>query len=337
MSNESSKYLISAIISTYNSERFIRGKIEDLLQQTIFDKLEIVIVNSGSQQNEEEIIKEYIEKYPNIKYIRTDERETIYKAWNRGIKISSGKFICNSNTDDRLRKDAYEILSSKLLENPEIALVYADQYITSEENITFECLEDKKIEKMPDFDFVLQLDRCIVFSQPMWRALLHFEDNIWFNENFEICGDHDFQLQLSLKYKMLHIPIVLGSFYLSKNKSNKSYQNIGLVKKERDMISYEYMERYLEKLSEDEKITTLNRFSFYTNIPIPLFLVIIKLRLLFFKKRHTYLLEFTYLFYSVVLEQLNRPLEAIKICEKFLLKRKSENISKQLNKMKNKI
>lgn len=134
MSNESSKYLISAIISTYNSERFIRGKIEDLLQQTIFDKLEIVIVNSGSQQNEEEIIKEYIEKYPNIKYIRTEERETIYKAWNRGIKISNGKYITNTNTDDRLKENALEILSTELEKYPNVGVVYADQYITTMQN-----------------------------------------------------------------------------------------------------------------------------------------------------------------------------------------------------------
>ena len=86
-------YLVSAIVSVYNCERFIRGCLEDLEQQTIADKLEIVVVNSGSQQNEEPIIKEFQTKYDNIVYIKTEERETIYKAWNRGIKTSSGKYI----------------------------------------------------------------------------------------------------------------------------------------------------------------------------------------------------------------------------------------------------
>ncbi|WP_407931600.1 glycosyltransferase, partial [Ignavibacterium album] len=44
--------LVSVIVSTYNSERFIRGKIEDLLNQSIFDKIEIIIINSGSLENE---------------------------------------------------------------------------------------------------------------------------------------------------------------------------------------------------------------------------------------------------------------------------------------------
>src|SRR3990167_2240646 len=90
-------YIVSAIVSVYNCERFIRGCLEDLEQQTIADKLEIVVVNSGSRQNEEPIIKEFQAKYDNIVYIKTEERETIYQAWNRGIKASSGKYITNAN------------------------------------------------------------------------------------------------------------------------------------------------------------------------------------------------------------------------------------------------
>jgi glycosyltransferase involved in cell wall biosynthesis len=332
--NIEKKYLVSAIISTYNSEQFIRGKIEDLINQSISDKLEIIIVNSGSLQNEDSIIKEYLVRYSNIKYIRTNKRETIYAAWNRGIKIASGEFITNANTDDRLKKDAYEILCSELSNNPEIALVYADQYITNEKNIPFEFLKVKKLEKMPEFNYVVQLDRCIVFSQPMWRASLHFVDNIWFNESLEICGDHEFELHISLNYKMLHIPKVLGSFYLAADESNKSFQNIDLVKKEKNSFSYSYMCRYLEKLSENEKLNLLSNFSFYIKIPIPMFLLIIKFRQRLLKRQHTFFLEFTYLFGSVILEYLNRPDEAIRICEKFLFKRRSENIAQHLNKLK---
>jgi len=88
---EDDEYLVTAIVSTYNSEKFIRGCLEDLENQTIADKLEIIVVNSGSKQNEEAIVKEFQQKYDNIKYIKTDKRETIYQAWNHGIKAASGK------------------------------------------------------------------------------------------------------------------------------------------------------------------------------------------------------------------------------------------------------
>ena len=77
-------YLVSAIISTYKSESFIRGRLEDLESQTITDQLEIIVVDSNSPENEKAIVQEFQQKHSNIKYIRTKERETIYTAWNRG-------------------------------------------------------------------------------------------------------------------------------------------------------------------------------------------------------------------------------------------------------------
>ena len=71
---DSNGYLVSAIVSTYNAERFIRGCLEDLENQTIADQIEIIVVDSGSQQDEEAVIREFQEKYSNIKYIKTDNR-----------------------------------------------------------------------------------------------------------------------------------------------------------------------------------------------------------------------------------------------------------------------
>lgn len=326
--------IISAIVSTYNSEKFIRGKLDDLLEQTVSDKLEIIVVNSGSLQNEDKIICEYQEKFFNIKYIKTEQRETIYKAWNRAIRIAEGQFITNANTDDRLKKDALEILSKELIENSDVALVYADQYVTNEANKKFDEIKIKKIEMMPEFDYLIQLDRCLVFSQPMWRASLHFNDNIWFDEKLEICGDHEFHLNLSLKYKMKHLPVVLGAFYLDPLKNNLSHRNIDLVEEERKYITFLYMRRYLENLTKKKLSVLLKRFLFFTRIPITLFLLIVRVESLIFKKKHVFYLEFTYLFTSLIFEYLQQYDNAINCCKKFLRKRKSVRIEQELNRLK---
>ncbi len=100
----SDEYIVSAIVSTYNSERFMRGCLEDLENQTIANKIEIIVVDSGSEQDEESIVKEFQKKYSNIKYIKTDNRENVYTAWNRAIKAASGRYVSNANTDDRHRR-----------------------------------------------------------------------------------------------------------------------------------------------------------------------------------------------------------------------------------------
>ena len=212
------KYLVSAIVSTYNAERFIRGRLEDLENQTIADRLEIVVINSGSQQNEEKIIKKFQEKYSNIKYIETNQRETVYAAWNRGIKASQGRYITNANTDDRLRKDAFEVMVNTLETYPTIVLVYADVLITETENETFERCTPVGIFNWLDFNRQYLLNKgCFVGPQPMWRREVHDEYG-YFDPSFVTSGDYEFWLRISQTNTFMHIPTQLG-LYLSSPES----------------------------------------------------------------------------------------------------------------------
>jgi len=211
----SKEYLVTAIVSTYNNERFIRGCLEDLENQTIADRLEIIVVNSGSQQNEESIVKEFQQKYDNIVYIRTEQRERIYAAWNRAVKVARGRFITNANTDDRHRKDALEIMASALEANPDVGLVYGDQIRTDIENDTFENHHGTKFERRADYSHQRLLFGCCVGSQPMWYSSLHKELG-YFDESLDCAGDWDFWLRVSSKCKFKHIPEFLGLYYYNK-------------------------------------------------------------------------------------------------------------------------
>ena len=210
-----SDYLISAIVSTYNSEEFIRGCLEDLENQTIADKLEIIVVNSGSEQNEESIVKEFQKRYGNIVYIKT-EREGLYSAWNRAIKVASGQFLTNANTDDRHRKNAFEVMVSTLLSNSDVALVYGDQIVTDTPNPTFENNHVIEIAKRAEFSRQRLLFGCCVGSQPMWRKSLHDEFG-GFDETLTCAADWDFWLKAAQKHNFKRIPESLGLYYRNEN------------------------------------------------------------------------------------------------------------------------
>ena len=51
---------VSALVSTYNSSNFLPGCMDDLTAQTLFQKgeLEIIVIDSGSKENEEKIEKQ---------------------------------------------------------------------------------------------------------------------------------------------------------------------------------------------------------------------------------------------------------------------------------------
>jgi len=201
------EYVVSAIVSTYNSERFIRECLDDLLRQTIADRMEIIVVNSCSQQNEEAIVFEYMSQHPNIVYLKTPTRETIYKAWNRAIRIARGKYITNANTDDGHAPDAYEKMARVLDEHTDVGLVYVDQKYYREveggrREFWFDC------DRGP-FSWNRLLDDCFASSQPMWRACVHDEFG-YFDEIFFTAGDYEYWLRIAQKYKLYHLKELLG-------------------------------------------------------------------------------------------------------------------------------
>ncbi|NWF75664.1 MAG: glycosyltransferase [Nitrospirae bacterium] len=237
------KIKVSAIVSTYNSERFMHGCLEDLVNQTLYQKgeLEIVVIDSGSQQNEKNIVDQFRKRFKNIVYLRT-KRETIYASWNRGIKIASGKYITNANTDDRHRSDALEVMSEILDQNPHIGLIYADVIVTATENETFSKHTPIGTFRQPDYSRELLTLQCFIGPQPMWRKSLHKKYG-FFDKSFTSSGDWEFWLRIAEGTNMLHIPELLGLFLHSSKIAE--YRNIEKRAKEDITIFSKYIPRYL--------------------------------------------------------------------------------------------
>lgn len=328
------KIKISVIISVYNSEKFIKGRLDNLIEQTIFNNTEIIIVNSGSEQNEELIIEDYLTRYNNIKYIKTLERETIYKAWNRGIKISKGKYITNANTDDRLRNDAFEKLSKALDKNPDKAIVYADQFITDIPNPTFKDIDKGKKFNRPDYSRLRHYCGYIAGSQSMWRASLHFQDNIWFDEKFEVSGDNDFVSRVIEKYDLMRVRGVLGIYYKASDNSNKEFRNYVETHKESLDIREQYMRRYLESLSYKEMMNLERKIFFCKKAPL-IYKIIRKIIEIVYPYKQIPRREFMFLIASYLEEIKGNYNKALEYCNEYiditvdkLIKRQYNNLLK---------
>ena len=218
---------VSAIVSTYKSERFLRGCLEDLEAQSIADELEIIVVDSNSPQNERAIVEEFQSRFANIVYIRSEQRETVYGAWNRGIKAARGKYVTNANTDDRHRPDALEILARTLDEKPEVSLVYADCLITPIENETFATTKATRRFQWLDFSPSDLLHKgCYVGPQPMWRRELH-QQHGYFDAEMVSAGDYEFWLRLATSRKFLHVKETLGLYLESPSSVEHANQERG--------------------------------------------------------------------------------------------------------------
>lgn len=249
-------YLVSALVSTYNSERFIRGCLEDLEAQTIADKLEIIVIDSASEQDEKAVVEEFQKSYNNIVYVRTEERETVYAAWNRGLKMARGKYVTNANTDDRHRKDALEVMCNVLEQDSKIGLVYANLIITDTENETFEKRTPVGTFRWHEFNREVLVFGCFIGPQPMWRKSLHDKYG-YFDVQFISSGDWEFWLRIADETEFYHIPDYLG-LYLRSPQSIE-HRNLERRKEEDQSIFNKYSEKYLRGNVEAMQ-TALDKF-----------------------------------------------------------------------------
>lgn len=101
---------ISVIIPVYNTEKYIE-KCLNSLEEQIMNDFEIIIVNDGSTDNSEEVIKKYIKEHKNLKIIYLKkENGGLASARNFGVEKASGKYIAFLDSDDYLDKDIFSSL-----------------------------------------------------------------------------------------------------------------------------------------------------------------------------------------------------------------------------------
>jgi glycosyltransferase involved in cell wall biosynthesis len=124
--------LISVIIPSYNSGRFLGRAIESVVNQT-YKNLEIIIVDDGSVDETEKIAKAWQGKDKRIKYIKHQKNMGLAASRNTGIKNSQGEYIAFLDADDIWLPQKIETQLKKLKElNAD--LVFSNWYIWDPEN-----------------------------------------------------------------------------------------------------------------------------------------------------------------------------------------------------------
>ena len=93
------KKLVSIVMPAYNSARFIGESIKSVQRQN-FQDWELIIIDDGSVDDTEEIIKKYAKEDGRIKYFRNTKNQGSARARNRGVKESKGRYIAFIDSDD---------------------------------------------------------------------------------------------------------------------------------------------------------------------------------------------------------------------------------------------
>jgi glycosyltransferase involved in cell wall biosynthesis len=114
------KPLISVITVTLNSEKYLEESILSLHQQKS-QNYEHLIIDGGSTDKTLNIIKKYQNK---INYWCSAKDLGIYDAFNKGMMLSNGDYVCFLNSDDTLSTDALDIIGNYIKNYPQKDFIF---------------------------------------------------------------------------------------------------------------------------------------------------------------------------------------------------------------------
>lgn len=185
---------ISAVIPTYNRGYCIKRAINSVLDQT-FPALEIVVVNDGSTDNTNEILKEYSGSISII----SQENKGVSSARNVGIKNSRGDWIALLDSDDEWFPDKLKNQHNFYLRNSHLKIFQCEEiWIRNGVRVN----PRNKHQKKGGWIFLDCLPLCIVspsavlFKKSLWQEINGFD------EQFPVCEDYDLWLRIARKYEI---------------------------------------------------------------------------------------------------------------------------------------
>ena len=105
---------ITVVVPVYNTEKYVIKCLESIKNQTYFN-LEVLIINDGSTDNSEKIIKNYLKDINDPRFIyHYKPNSGVGKTRNLGIKLATSNYISFIDSDDWIEKTFYEKLIKKI-------------------------------------------------------------------------------------------------------------------------------------------------------------------------------------------------------------------------------
>jgi glycosyltransferase involved in cell wall biosynthesis len=219
--------LVSIIIPVFNTAKYLNKCIISVLNQS-YKNIEIIIVNDGSTDSSDSIIRIFLENSTSIKYV-LKENGGLSSARNAGLLISSGDYVMFLDSDDWLGENhianfmnhiktinyfpdlvlsSYTLVDSKINKN-----YYPERFLSNQKinrihfnNIT---LCKSLLSGSNSFGFFHQSFSLMPVWKNLYKRQLILSNKLYFyNEREIFLEDYDFNLRFLL---------IISSYSICKN------------------------------------------------------------------------------------------------------------------------
>jgi len=263
---------VSVVIPTYNCGRYLPETLDSVLTQT-FQDYEIIVVNDGSTDNTEHVIKPFASS---IKYL-SGPNKGASAARNSGIKIARGELVAFLDADDLWDPEKLSAQVTFMDSHPEIGISYTNCSFfdgLSPATTGFEERDSALLrygrKKIANSDYILTSTALLeefltiqAFPKPSTLMVRRqcFEKVGCFDETLYICEDTQMCLRLAKYFRFGYVdrPLVrrrVRTDTLSSAADNRRYAAIHIQ-------MFDDLKKWIP-LSDNEKTITTQLVSSYS-------------------------------------------------------------------------
>ena len=185
MKNVPSK--ISIIVPVYNVEKYLAKCLDSLVSQT-YQNIEILVINDGSKDDSEKIMRAYSSRFPDKITAFNKENGGLSDARNFGVDYATGDYIGFVDSDDYVQQTMFEEMLN-LAEKYDAEMVICNiQKVDEHGNVTQRLTQiphlPEKIDLESHFSVFSdvsyfacnKLFRKELFAEKRFKKGVHFED-----------------------------------------------------------------------------------------------------------------------------------------------------------------
>lgn len=256
---------VSVIVPVYNVEKYVTRCLTSLINQTL-DDIEIIVVNDGSKDNSEQIIREFKKVHNNIIYVKK-ENGGLSSARNFGLIYATGEYVAFLDSDDFIEKDLFlrlEKYIDKKIDIIKFKIKLVDENYKEIRKIpspSFECVNgEKAFENLFGLDEFLEVSCGYLYRKEFFKENnFHFEKGMY-HEDFGLIP------LVILKAKTVISLNIYGYNYLqTQNSITRNLDYSKTLKRANDVLAF--YDNMIKKIESYEISQTSKKLikEFYTN------------------------------------------------------------------------
>lgn len=245
---------LSIIIPVHNLEEYLEEMFNSLCDMSFSYDYELIVINDGSTDNSESIIKHYCEVL-NIRLINIENNGVSY-ARNIGLKYAEGDYISFVDGDDIIEPLFFERAVLEL-DSDDYDFVQVNYNTIDGSSISkIQCVEmDRTItdqKEMLDCFFGNQK----VIHNSVWGKVYRFSSvkSLLFDSCIHIAEDEKFVFQVLLRSRKIKLLHYFGYNYVVRHSSvmhtfnlSKRYEAVNVLKYCKANVEYENIKNSIDK------------------------------------------------------------------------------------------